>query len=449
MNTKLVRTVIYPLQERLLGRDTFSLLDRLEETQWNSANQMRAMQAEKLSRLLRHAERECPYYTNLFVTRGLDVKRGDPFEILAGMPLLDKATIRHNLSDLTARRVRGGIRVMTTGGSTGEPLRFHVDRTREAFDKAARMRSHRWFGVEPGDREVYLWGAPVKHRRQDRMRACRDWLFNDMLLSAFDLSPQRTRTYVRKMLAFQPVCIFGYPSSLARLCRFARDEGLTFHAPTLKAVFVTGEVLDEGQRREIESFFGVPVADGYGGRDSGFCAHECPHGQMHVTSEHIVMEIVDEDGCPLPTGRCGEIVITNLDNRALPFIRYRTGDVGMLTEAACPCRRASQIIATIRGRQTDHLVATDGSLRHALSLIYVLREMREIKQFQVHQQRDRSIDLMVVMEESPSGRTKTRLSQGVRDCLGDSLDTRLHIVDRIDEQPSGKFRHVISDALPV
>lgn len=447
MNAKIVRRVFYPLQERLLARNTFHLLARLEKSQWYSRDQMLALQSNKLSRLLRHANESCPYYARLFSTHRIDPRQDDPLAVLQRLPLLDKATIRSKPFEVAARAVLGKAKRMSTGGSTGEPLTLFVDRMRRAYDKAARMRTHRWFGVEPGDKEAYLWGAPIANRRQSRLRSLRDFFLNDMLLSAFDLSPERARGYLQKMEAFNPVCIFGYPSSIAKLCEFARADGLQPQLRSMKTVFVTGEVLDEQQRRSIETFFEVPVADGYGGRDSGFCAHQCPHGGMHVTSEHIIMEMVDAAGRPLPPGESGEIVITNLDNFATPLIRYRTGDIGTLLDTRCPCRRGLQVIGVVRGRQSDHLVASDGSLRHALSLIYVLRELSGVRQFQVHQKRDRSIDLRLVADHALNEQTRARALRGVRECLGESLDTRVQVVDHIDTSPSGKFRHVISDAV--
>ncbi|MCH7527590.1 MAG: phenylacetate--CoA ligase family protein [Planctomycetes bacterium] len=335
---------------------------------------------------------------------------------------------------------------MSTGGSTGEPLTIYVDRTREAYDKASRMRTHRWFGVEPGDREVYLWGAPIDNRRQDRLRSVRDVLLNDLLLSAFDLSPKTMREYLRRMEAFDPVCVFGYPSSLVELCRFAIREGMQQNLPALRAVFVTGEVLDGQQRATLSSFFKVPIADGYGGRDFGFCAHQCAKGRMHITSEHLVVEIVDAEGHPVPTGRSGEIVVTNLDNFATPLIRYATGDIGRRLDDLCPCGRGLEVMDVVAGRQTDHLVAADGTLRHALSLIYLMRETEGISRFQIRQHRDRSVAVNIVPAPSFDEAQRERVLRGIRANLGDSIEARLNLVDSLDAQPSGKFRYVVSEA---
>jgi phenylacetate-CoA ligase len=246
---------------------------------------------------------------------------------------------------------------------------------------------------------------------------------------------------------FDPVCLFGYASSMATLCDLMDDAGWRPRLPALRAVFTTGEVLDAGQRERLRSFFGVPVADGYGGRDSGSCAHECPAGRMHITAEHVILEIVNDAGRPLPTGATGEIAITNLDNWATPFIRYRTGDVGRLSDEPCPCGRMLEVMDVVQGRRTDHLVTADGRLRHALSLIYLLRDAPGVRKFQVRQRADRSVDVRVVAGASFDGGARRRLSIGVRNCVGDGVPITIREVPRIEAHPSGKFRCVVSDAV--
>ncbi|MEE9293871.1 MAG: phenylacetate--CoA ligase family protein [Phycisphaerae bacterium] len=447
-----------------MGRPTFSLLKELEESQWLSAARLRELQADKLRQLFCHVSRSVHSYRQWFRTQQIEPASANPFAVLKRLPLVDKRTLAEQVvvwdrlssrsNDPGAPGVRLShigrrVKLMSTGGSTGEPLRFLVDSVRSAYDKAARMRTHRWFGVEPGDKEAYLWGAPIANHRQGRAHALRDFFLNDLLLSAFNLSTDSTRRYLRKMAAFKPACVFGYPSSLAKFCQFARGLEQMPRLGALKAVFVTGEVLDDQQRNILEDFFQAPVADSYGGRDSGFCAHECEHGHMHVTSEHIVMEIIDTQAHGFESvgfGETGEIVVTNLDNFATPFIRYRTGDMGRRLDITCPCGRGLEVMDVVAGRRTDHLVASDGSLRHALSLIYLMRETEGVDQFQIHQQRDRSIDVQVVASRGLSEKSRDHVLRGVRKCLGESLSTRLHIVERIDCQPSGKLRHVVSEA---
>ena len=446
MHPWLVRHVLGPLHERLLGRDTFAGFRALEASQWWPPDRLRCLQRDKLRCLLALAA-ECPYYRERFAETNIDPGRDDPFEALRRLPLLDKALIKARRDDLTRRDVPGGPIPFNTGGSTGEPLIFCFDRRRIAFDKAARMRTHRWFGAEPGDREVYLWGAPAELKRQDRLRILRDRLTNERLLSAFDMSPITMRRYLRTIETWRPVSLFGYASSLALLCEFGRSEGIPVRSKSLKVVFTTGEVLDDRQRETIEGYFGVPVANGYGSRDGGFLAHQCPHGSMHITVENVILEIVDEAGQPLATGESGEVVVTHLDNHAMPFLRYRTGDVGRRLDRMCPCGRGLPVMDVVAGRRTDHLVASDGTITHALSLIYVLREIDSVRQFQIRQNRNRDVEIRIVPSSDFGDRERRRIEQGVRRQLGADTALRVMLMDHIDLLPSGKHRYVMSEAV--
>jgi phenylacetate-CoA ligase len=369
----------------------------------------------------------------------------DPFAAVAALPLLDKRTIRENLAAMTCRNVPGGPIRFATGGSTGHPLVLYVDRGRIAADKAARLLTHTWFGVKCGDPEVYLWGSPIELRAQDALKRLRDRLTNETLLEAFHLSPSSMGAYLTRMNAIDPVSIFGYPSSLTRLAEFGVRQNLRFCGKRLRTVFTSGELLDEQQRDTLSRFFRARVADGFGSRDGGFIAHECEAGRMHAIDQHLVIEVVDDDGRPVAPGETGEIVITHLEALATPLLRYRTGDLGALHLEPCRCGRNMTVLGVVAGRRTDHLVASDGSLSHGLSAIYVLREMTNIEQFQVRQKRDRSIEVLVAPSGEFGDAARERIRHGITRQLGEAIDVCIKTVERIESARSGKFRQVVCE----
>ncbi len=447
MHPRLVQRCIAPAIERLLGRQTFANLAELEDSQWWSPRHLRKLQERKLRALLQASSVHCPYYGRLFAERGINVQHDAPFEALSKLPVLDKAAIRRNLPDMTNRRIPGGPIRFNTGGSTGEPLVFHVDRRRIGYDKAARMLTHRWFGVEPGEREVYLWGSPIELKAQDHLKRLRDWLINERLLDAFNLTPPSMDRYLAEIAAFNPVSVFGYPTSLATLAEHGEATGEEPSWPHLQAVFVTGELLAPHHRRILRRFFRAPVANGYGSRDGGFIAHECPDGGMHILEQNVFVEILDPHGQPVPCGEAGEIVITHLDAYATPLLRYRTGDVGRFEHHACRCGRSLRTLGMVAGRLTDHLVAADGALRHALSVIYIIRDLPTVRQFQIRQAADRNLRVSIVPEHGFTADDADHIRRDLHRRMGRDLDIRIELVDAISVEKSGKFRHVVSDAV--
>jgi len=451
MNRWVAGNVITPLLERVLGRNTVRLAAQLESSQWLDRRTLRTMQIEKLRTLLEHAREHCPFYRRRFDESAVDPSQLTSLQDLRRLPLLSRRDVAQNRSALSWPDVPGGLIRSNTGGSTGEPLVFYVDRRRQSAFKAARIRAQRWFGVEPGDRQLYLWGAPAELSRQDRFKSLRDWLTNELLLSAFEMSPGRMDEYIDRMGRFNPACVFGYPSTLALLCEHAARRGFPLRPPALKAVLVTGELLYDHQRTLIERTFGVSVGDGYGSRDGGFIAHQCPAGAMHVTDEFAIVELIRPDGLAAEPGQTGEIVVTDLEAYGMPLIRYRTGDMARRPIAGrngCECGRGLSILKMVEGRSTDLLVAPDGTAKHALSLIYVLRDMESVSQFRIVQQADFSVDILVV-PACPGGLDecdRQRIHKGVAAHMGSDVACRLEEVPAIPPAGSGKHRYVVSHA---
>ena len=447
MVPRIARHLICPAHEWLLGRKTFRYARELEESQWASPNELRQLQEIKLRALLRHARANTPFYRRRLMHPGANVTSSDVFEVLAQLPLLEKSDVRRSGRDMVWADTPGGVLEYNTGGSDGSPLTFYFDRRRQAYDQAARIRSHRWFGIDVGDREVYLWGSPIELRRTDLLKRVRDALFNQRLLNAFDMSSTRMDSYLDVLDRFQPACLFGYPSSVALLVEHARSRGRTIDTRSLRAILVTGEVCYPHYRQAITSFADVPVANEYGSREGGFIAHECPQGNTHLIAENVIVEII-KDGRAVPPGGAGEIVLTHLDAYAMPFIRYRTGDVGRLKAGRCRCGRGLPMMDVVQGRTTDFLYLPDGSTKHALSIIYPLRAMRGVRQFRVTQQEDYSVTIDVVCDERTARVTRDVVERGVRPVLGDNVQVRVALVERIPTGRSGKHRYVVSHARP-
>ncbi|HHH76597.1 MAG TPA: phenylacetate--CoA ligase family protein, partial [Phycisphaerae bacterium] len=235
MNSWLVRNLILPAHELISRRDTFRFYRHLKKSQWTPSDKLAELQLSKLRKLVAIALNNTSGYADLagleesFVPKTLDD--------LQLLPILDKDTIRTHLDSLVNRDVPGGPIRFATGGSTGEPLVFYLDRRRQGWDKAARMLTHEWFGVRPGDREIYLWGSPIEITGQGKIKAFRDRMINEMLLPAFDLTKDRAGEFISAIRRFKPKSIYGYPSIIAMLCRFAAETGERLDNIGIKAIF--------------------------------------------------------------------------------------------------------------------------------------------------------------------------------------------------------------------
>ena len=334
-----------------------------------------------------------------------------------------------------------------TGGSSGEPLVFHIGKDRKSHDVAAKWRATRWWGVDIGDPEAVVWGSPIELGAQDRLRQWRDALLRSQLLPAFEMSDAKLDGFVAALRRQRPRMLFGYPSALTHIARHAERRGEVMNDLGIRVAFVTSERLYDEQRATIERIFGCPVANGYGGRDAGFIAHECPSGGMHISAEDIIVEIVDPTGNIVSDGQTGEIVVTHLATRDFPFVRYRTGDIGAIDPGQCACGRGLPMLRELQGRTTDFVVALDGTVMHGLALIYVIRDLAGVQAFKVtqHSRERTAVDLVTDAAFDPA--SVERIVSGFRARLGSTVDVEVELVAAIAPERSGKYRYIVSHAL--
>ena len=331
-----------------------------------------------------------------------------------------------------------------SGGSSGEPLIFFMGKERKSHDVAAKWRATRWWGVDIGDRELVVWGSPIELGAQDWVRRVRDALLRSRLLPAFEMSEANLDRFVETIVGCRPAMLFGYPSSLSLIAQHAQRRQRDMRGLGIRVAFVTSEKLYDEQRRLISDVFGCPVANGYGARDAGFIAHECPHGSLHISAEDIVVETLRPDGQPAAPGDAGEIVVTHMATGDFPFVRYRTGDVGVLGRRPCACGRGLPVLEDVQGRTTDFVVARDGTVMHGLALIYTVRDLPGVERFRIEQV---SLDLTVVRVVAGAAFDRAAEERIVRDFkarLGRTVDIRIEKVPTIEGEASGKFRYVVS-----
>jgi phenylacetate-CoA ligase len=443
----LSRRLVYPLQERLMRRPTFSYLESLERSQWLPRTAVEQLQMDKLKALLQVAAAHSPWHAAHIREAGLEIGDAAPaltLDDLRRLPIMSKQDARENVAGIAWPEVPGGAFKYNTGGSSGQPLIFYFGRWRQASDAAGRIRARRWWGVDAGDPEVYLWGAPVELSKTDRIKTMRDRLLNQLVLNAFEMSPRNMDEYLEAIRAFRPKCIYGYASSVALLAAHARERGVWPKLPELRVVCTTGEPLYPHQRELIREVFGVPVANEFGSRDVGFTAHETPQGQMLLMSESIILEILGPDGRPVAPGETGEAVMTGLCSQAQPFIRYRTGDIVRRTDELCKAGRGLHVIGEVVGRATDFIVRADGTIMHALAVIYAIRSVEGVEEFKFIQHTVDVVEILVVPNRFWCSESGSRIEQGIHARLGNEVRIDLRLLDGIAPEASGKHRYVVS-----
>ncbi|MCG8633366.1 MAG: hypothetical protein MI863_06025 [Desulfobacterales bacterium] len=449
MYNKIVKHILFPLHEKILGRNTYACLNELKGSERLPKERLDALRFEKLKALLVHAKKNIPFYTQRFSDAGFDPEKMGAVDDFRILPLLSKEEIRTNLDLMKWADCPGGLHRYNTGGSSGKPLVFYFDRRRQAYDAAARTLTHQWWGADIGDRELYLWGSPLEAGKQDRLKEIRDRLTNEKLISAFELSGASVPEIVNRIKKFRPKSLFGYPSTVSLLCELSARMGYRLDNLGVEVVFSTAEVLYDYQRDTISKAFGnVPVPDCYGSREGGFVSHQCEKGVYHILDPNYIVEYIGEDSGESNSIE-GEVVLTHLDAWGMPFIRYRTGDVAGPGTETCACGRTWSTIKKVKGRATDFIVTPDGRYQHALSLIYVVRDIEGVDEFKIIQHQPDEVEVLLKIHDALFPETgETTIAEGIKKRMGQSVNVRVNRLDSIPRDASGKYRYVVSHVKP-
>lgn len=444
MNPSIART-FFRIQERLLGRPTFRLLDELEQSDRWPRERLEAFQLERLEELLAAAYAHTPYWREV-----MDRARVRPDDVktladLRRLPLLEKETIRTRREEMSWRGAARRTWLGRTGGSTATPIEFYTSALREAHINAARMRGHAWVGMRRGEREMYFWGSPVERAKQDAVKSVRDWFIGDGFTDGFNVMEDAVPGLVAAWRRFRPKCIFCYPSTMALVVKLARRQAVNLRSVKragLEMIVTTAEVLGP-MRDEIAEAFGVPVYDSYGLREVGLAAHDCASRTMHAMEEQFILETIDPHTLE-PTEGEGELVATSLISHPTPMIRYRTGDLVSLDDTPCPCGRTLRGVRVSGGRAIDFVVTSKGVWVSGYVFVYLMKEVPGLIKLQVQQERIGHLRLLVVPDERFATVGKAMLLHNVRARLGCNDEIELCEVADIPVSASGKHRLVIS-----
>jgi phenylacetate-CoA ligase len=448
---QIVKHVIFPLNAWRQGSRTLRHLRDLEESQYLPADRIAELQMERLRALLTHAARYCPFYAERIAACGLDPSRVRSPEDLRRMPLLSKSDIQHHAERMKATCYPADSLVPNkTGGSTGAPLHYYHDRARLDIQEAAAYRHNRWAGWDIGTRTALIWGhrEDVRLTRRLERRLRNRFIERRVILDTSSITREKLAEYSSQLARSKPEIYIGYANSVYLLARFLRETRSTDHHRP-RAIITSAEVLEPTRRKLIEEVFECPVFDRYGARETSVIASECgEHSGLHINAEGLLLEFI-RDGRPVGPGEVGQIVVTDLLNFGMPFIRYKIEDAGIPLAARCACGRGLPLMKLAGGRVTDFLLAADGRIVSGAALtIYLVANAPGVAQAQIVQEREKEITLRIVKGEGFGPETLSFLAKQIPAFFGDGMRYSLEYCDLIPVEPSGKYRFSISKLDP-
>jgi phenylacetate-CoA ligase len=408
----------------------------LEKSQWWTSEQTRQFQWQALQRLLEHTFRTVPYYKKKYAAEGIALSDIRTISDFAKLPPLSRAEVNSHRDELCSEITTSKLIQHATGGSSGVPTRFVI--TMDSYDWrcAASDRAYSWSGHRLGQRTLYLWGAPLGNisRLKSTKVAAHRMLRRELFVPTFIQTPELWHQTSKRALQFRPRFIVGYVSSIEQFASFLISEKLTL--PGIQAVISAAEPVHEKTRQLVMQAFGAPLYNAYGSREFMSIAAECDqHRGLHINAENILVEteLARSEG---PS----ELLVTDLHNFGMPFIRYRIGDVGAIDESMCSCGRGLPLISSVEGRVLEVLRTSSGRIVPGEFFPHLFKDFREIREFQVQQTSLDEIMVYVVLNVQILDSSQKLIQQEIARVFGTEVRVAVTPVAAIPQLPSGKRR---------
>jgi len=442
MNKHFAKHLVYKPLQYLRKQDVSPFLKETESNQYKSAADIKDIRNEKLRAIVNSAYQNLDYYRDVFDSLHIQPQDIKTIDDLQKLPVLSKRDILENEKALINPNFNERLHARKTGGSTGMTLHFMKESKALALNDAVMWRCYKWYDIDIGDKQVRFWGVPVTGglRWKEQLK---DYVLNRIRISAFDISEASCLEHYKRIKKFKPAYFYGYTTAIYGFCLFMKKLGIDLNELNLKAVICTAEKMYPHHLEIFNEVFNCPVVDEYGSSETGILSFQCKKGNMHLMSDHLCIEFLDESNNQVQTGESGRIVVTDLVSYAMPLIRYDIGDVGKPSDKQCSCGINLPLMEIVEGRKEDFIRTKEGKLVHAAYLCYTLKD-DAVNEFKMYQKDIDTIFVQIVKSPTFSLDTEKVLEDKLRTALGKSIKISFEYLDRIPREVSGKLRYFVS-----
>lgn len=437
------RKLFEPLIYCLNRSPRFRYWQKLEKTQFLQESELKSKQWKRLQSMLSYVWGNNGFYQEKFAEAGVLPDMVQSPEDLRLIPFLTKEEIRRNTPAMISRGFRmDTLQHYKTGGSTGKALDIYVTEECSELRNACALRHDRWAGWEVGEPIGACWGNPhLPVSLKDKLKG---WLLEPFIyLDTMSVDEASVRKFVRDWETVKATLLYGHAHSIYVLAVYLSDLGIDSIRP--KGILSTSMMLIPSERRVIEKVFGIKVTDRYGCEEVSLIGSECErHEGLHLNIEHLFVEFIKDDGLPAGPGESGRIVVTDLMNKAMPFIRYHVEDVGIPTDRKCSCGRGLPLMEQVTGRVADFLIKKDGTRVAGVSLIEnTLTLLPGLDQMQILQNGYEDFLVRIVPGVEFNNSIVTALKKYFADIFGKFVKVEVSLVEKIMLEKSGKYRFSI------
>lgn len=429
MYTFLLRKIILPIGSIFFSGNYSKYLKEWEKYDQMSKEELEKIRQERLSEILQYARQKVPYYKSLSLPDNLS---------LEDFPVLTKTILRSEKENLVSEDFSiEKLENNHSSGSSGVQSVTYMTHPHKAYVRAIQTHWWQWGGFKPGERTLQTGISP----NRTFIKKLKDIFFRVIYLNAFSLSENEMFHVLRKLKTRTPKHIIGYPSALNEIAKTALKHNQT---TSFSSLISLGDKLFEHYLPNFEKAFQSPIIiNTYGCAEGLLIGCTCDLPYYYLMSPHVHIEVVDDNYQPVPDGQRGHILVTCLTNYAMPLIRYKLGDLGiLLPKEKYPEKRRFNypLLQEMTGRETDVIQAPNGNVLIVHSFTGILEYFQEIKQYKVIQTRPDELVIEYITEngERLEENVKQDILQKLSNLTAGSMQISFKPVTEILPSPSGK-----------
>lgn len=452
----MIRKVTSRLMIRLVGNRSAKgikishqnrLYKELKAAQWNTLEENIQEQKTRLYNMVIYALKEVPYYKDMNFKES-DFSVDTIYEDIMRLPIMTKDIIRREKDRLyPVNDVKDWTFDNTSGGTTGEPVKFRHSGRFFDYDQGGKILFDEWAGRKVGDSQIRLWGSErdIISGKKDWMNKIYRWCRNELFLNTFKMSDDVMEKYVGEINRVKPKMIMAYAQSARELAQYIEKNGLEIWSPN--GIMTSAGNLDNDTYELLKRVFRCPVLNRYGSREMGDMACSCEKNEgLHINMLTSYIEVVDEDGNPCGKDTVGNIIVTSLVDYSMPLIRYQIGDRGSLSSHRCSCQRGWMVLKNIVGRTVDVFKNSKGELIDGEYFTHLFYTEKNVKQFQIVQDKINHITVKLVFynKEDVSETFYSNLEDKFKLVMGEDVGFSYEYPDYIPVNKSGKRAYTIS-----
>jgi phenylacetate-CoA ligase len=424
---------------------------QLEQSQWWSEDELVSAQLKQLSLLLQHAVNTVPYYKKCYSKIPFDFSGRLTLNEWRRLPILTRDDLQKAGNSLNSKAVpkrHGDLHNQRSSGSTGKPVSIKQTALSNVYWESFTLRESLWH-----KRDMRSKLAVIRHSRNVAKRnpkGLRGGGWGSPYEGMYETGPgvymhssEAIPDQAEWLLCEEPDYLLAYPSVLHELARYFIKNGLELS--NLKHARAFGEVLDENTRQACRQAWNVTVVDGYSSNEVGNMAFQCPeHEHLHIQSESLLLEILDDAGNPCRPGETGRVIVTPLHNYATPLLRYAVGDYAEVG-AACDCGRGLPVIKRVLGRSRNLATMPDGRKFWPGIQLTDFGKIAPVTQAQLVQHSIEHLEARLVVDTAVTHEQEVALAKLIQELFGFSFLVTFSYLDEIPRSPTDKYEDFLSE----